>query len=127
MTGYTDSIGSNAVNIPLSQARAQSVVAALAPLTGGVSYSAGGQRVGRPGGAEHDARRGDNPAGRALNRRVTIAFAATATRPTPPPQTSGHRRRLGPVRVDDVLAPVESGNSDNTYTVSGASLYRDGA
>ena len=37
--GYTDSIGTDQVNIPLSQARAASVVHALKPLVGGAAVT----------------------------------------------------------------------------------------
>lgn len=89
VTGYTDSIGSDAVNIPLSQARARAVVSALRPLTPGVGYSASGEGSAHPVAPNTNSDGTDNPVGRALNRRVTVVFAVSATaRPAPPPRTS---------------------------------------
>ena len=86
VTGYTDSIGTDAVNLPLSVARARSVVAALQPLTPGVSYQSSGMGAADPVAPNTKPDGSDNPAGRALNRRVTIVFAVKApSRPTPPP------------------------------------------
>lgn len=125
VTGYTDSIGTNAVNIPLSQARAQSVVKALQPLTPGVSYTAAGMGSADPVAPNTNQDGSDNPAGRALNRRVTIAFSATVTRPAPPPATSGPpAASSGQSGSMTFLAPG-IGNTDH-YRVSSPILYRDG-
>jgi outer membrane protein OmpA-like peptidoglycan-associated protein len=122
VTGYTDSIGSDAVNIPLSQARARSVVAALTPLTSGITYTSQGLGSADPVAPNTLPGGADNPAGRALNRRVTIVFSATATRPTPP----------APAPATGSAAPqttsmtfTEEGGSE-TYGASSPALYRDG-
>ncbi len=86
VTGYTDSIGTDAVNNPLSQARARSVVTALQPATPGITYASQGMGSADPVAPNTKPDGSDNPAGRALNRRVTIVFAVKApSRPTPPP------------------------------------------
>jgi outer membrane protein OmpA-like peptidoglycan-associated protein len=72
--GHTDSIGSTGYNRGLSRRRAASVSAALeAALPAGVSIRTRGLGESRP--VAPNTRGGeDNPAGRARNRRVTIAF-----------------------------------------------------
>ena len=92
VTGYTDSIGTNQVNIPLSHARAVAVVAALQPALPGVTLRANGLGAADPVAPNTKPDGTDNPAGRALNRRVTITFAvkapATATPPVSAPAAS---------------------------------------
>lgn len=121
VTGYTDSIGSNAVNIPLSQARARSVVSALTPLTPGINYTSQGLGSADPVAPNTLPGGADNPAGRALNRRVTIVFAATATRPTPPapaPAPASAASQTGSMTFTKEGSEI--------YRVSNPSLYRDG-
>ena len=91
VTGYTDSIGTPSVNGPLSQARAQSVVSALTPLTPGINYQAAGKGDADPVAPNSFPNGQDNPAGRALNRRVTIVFAVK--KPTPPGASPEHQHR----------------------------------
>jgi OmpA-OmpF porin, OOP family len=73
--GYTDSLGSDAYNLRLSQRRAGAVVAAMR------SSASAGKRFSPRGHGESDpvasntAGGKDNPAGRAKNRRVTISYA----------------------------------------------------
>jgi outer membrane protein OmpA-like peptidoglycan-associated protein len=69
--GYTDNTGNDAINIPLSRRRAQSVQRALAPMITkpGITYRAAGHGSADPV-AENDTE--DN---RKRNRRVTIGFA----------------------------------------------------
>ncbi len=86
VTGYTDSIGSDSVNLPLSRARAQAVVQALRPFTPGVNYTPAGKGSADPVAPNSKADGSDNPTGRALNRRVTISYAVrNRAKPTPPP------------------------------------------
>jgi outer membrane protein OmpA-like peptidoglycan-associated protein len=124
ITGYTDSIGTDAVNLPLSQARARSVKNALSPLTPGVSYTASGLGSADPVAPNTKPDGTDNPAGRALNRRVTIAFAATAVRPTPPAPSNAGADINGQATAMTFLATWAGGN--DTYNVSSASAYRVG-
>jgi outer membrane protein OmpA-like peptidoglycan-associated protein len=122
VTGYTDSIGSDAVNIPLSRARAAAVVSALKPLTSGISYSAAGKGSSDPVAPNSKPDGSDNPAGRALNRRVTIAFAAAPVRPVPPPQTAA--RAASPAAGHGSMTFVATQSGD-TYRVSNTSIHRD--
>jgi outer membrane protein OmpA-like peptidoglycan-associated protein len=124
VTGYTDSIGSDAVNIPLSQARARSVVGALTPLTSGVKYTSQGLGSADPVAPNTLPSGADNPAGRALNRRVTIAFSAAATRPTPPPNASAASTAAGGAGASMTFTTSNGGN--DTYRASQPALYRDG-
>jgi len=88
VTGYTDSIGSDQVNGPLSQARARSVVAALGPLTPGKAYRAAGLGSADPVAPNTKPSGADDPPGRALNRRVAIVFAVKKLQPPTPPPAS---------------------------------------
>jgi outer membrane protein OmpA-like peptidoglycan-associated protein len=121
VTGYTDSIGSDQVNIPLSQARARSVVNALQPLTPGVNYTSQGKGSADPVAPNTKADGTDNPAGRALNRRVTITFAATAARPKPPTAGSG-----AAAASSASMTFHGAGGPSVTYGASNAALRRDG-
>jgi outer membrane protein OmpA-like peptidoglycan-associated protein len=76
VTGYTDSVGTDTVNLPLSRARATTVVAALRPLVRApVTFVAAGRGSTDPVAPNTTRQGADNPRGRALNRRVTIRFA----------------------------------------------------
>jgi outer membrane protein OmpA-like peptidoglycan-associated protein len=124
VTGYTDSIGTDQFNLRLSQARARSVVAALTPLTPGVSYTSQGLGSADPVAPNTKPDGSDNPAGRALNRRVTIVFAAIPARPTPPAPTAIPSGPAGSSGSITFVTPWAGGN--DTYRVSDPSLYRDG-
>lgn len=72
VTGYTDSTGNDSINIPLSQARAQSVANYLA--SQGVPTS----RINAQGqGAANPIASNTTAAGREQNRRVEISIYAT--------------------------------------------------
>jgi OmpA-OmpF porin, OOP family len=72
--GYTDSIGSDAYNLRLSQRRAAAVTEALrAELPGRIDVTARGHGEADPV-APNSTGGDDNPAGRARNRRVTISY-----------------------------------------------------
>jgi OmpA-OmpF porin, OOP family len=110
VTGYTDSIGTDGVNIPLSQARARSVVNALKQLTAGasVSYAASGMGSADPVAPNTLPDGRDNPAGRRLNRRVTISYAVkSSTQPAPPPSAAAIK-----------LPPAAPAGSTLQYTAS---------
>lgn len=128
--GYTDSIGTDAVNIPLSQARAHSVVAALKPLVGAapVSFQASGMGSADPVAPNTLSNGADNPAGRALNRRVTISYAVKA--PTPPvappaPPPGGAGQTTAGTRT--VTLNAVEGDYHSTYTITADRLFRDGS
>lgn len=127
VTGYTDSIGSDSVNIPLSQARAASVAASLKPLTSGVTFQTAGLGSADPVAPNTRPDGSDNPAGRALNRRVTITIPVKAAAKPAPPAPS----------APDVGAASASGSSvtyravvknygSSSYTVTADRMFRNG-
>jgi outer membrane protein OmpA-like peptidoglycan-associated protein len=74
VTGYTDSKGTDSVNLPLSRARAAAVLAVLkVRVARPVTFTSNGKGSADPV-APNTVNGKDNPAGRALNRRVTITF-----------------------------------------------------
>lgn len=74
VVGHTDAIGSDADNQVLSEARAQAVAGELGRQLPGIAISAEGRGETEPVAQETIGGQ-DNLAGRALNRRVTIAPA----------------------------------------------------
>jgi outer membrane protein OmpA-like peptidoglycan-associated protein len=72
--GHTDSVGSAAYNLSLSQRRAQAVRDALERLRSGrpTPFSVKGFGATRPIAPNKNPDGTDNPAGRAKNRRVTV-------------------------------------------------------
>ena len=91
MEGYTDSKGSKAFNMQLSQERANAVKAWLVK-DGNVpaNITARGFGEQNPVAPNTNADGSDNPAGRALNRRVSIVVEkpASATQLVTPPATA---------------------------------------
>ncbi|CAA9264688.1 MAG: hypothetical protein AVDCRST_MAG42-2918 [uncultured Chthoniobacterales bacterium] len=78
--GYTDAKGGKAVNLPLSRERASTVSEWLVK-NGGVNaanITAAGRGEENPIAPNENPDGSDNPAGRALNRRVTIVVAKPA-------------------------------------------------
>jgi outer membrane protein OmpA-like peptidoglycan-associated protein len=74
IVGYTDSTGGDAINLPLSQNRAQSVESYL------VSHGVQPQRITTQGlGSQNPLASNDTAEGRALNRRVEIFVAYPKT------------------------------------------------
>ncbi|MFI0412350.1 OmpA family protein [Actinomadura sp. 3N508] len=69
--GYTDDTGNDAINVPLSQRRAQAVQKALAPMVTkpGITYRAAGH------GSADPVAGNDTEEDRKRNRRVSIGFA----------------------------------------------------
>jgi OmpA-OmpF porin, OOP family len=126
VTGYTDSIGTDAVNIPLSHARAAAVVAALQPLTPGITYKSQGLGSADPVAPNTKPDGTDNPAGRALNRRVTIVFAVKAPSPPAPPPSApaaatGQTGQSGPLSF-----VVNSGGETTHYQFTMDGMFREG-
>lgn len=128
VTGYTDSIGTNAINIPLSQARARSVVNFLKPLTAGanITYTSQGLGPADPVAPNTKPNGADNPAGRALNRRVTISYAVHA--PVKPaaiaPAQPSSAPSAGSASRSATFTAETIGNSQ--YQLTADSLFRDG-
>ncbi|WP_344246004.1 OmpA family protein [Isoptericola hypogeus] len=71
--GYTDSVGSDAFNARLSTKRANAVADVLAAERPDLTLTVAGHGEADPV-AENEAGGADNPAGRALNRRVEVTY-----------------------------------------------------
>ncbi|MGH2886857.1 MAG: hypothetical protein ACRDPA_29895, partial [Solirubrobacteraceae bacterium] len=69
----------------------------------------------------------DNPAGRALNRRVTIVYAVKAPAPPTPPPVAAPPQSTGSSGLSTSYAVSESPTSSSTYQVTVDRFYRDGA
>jgi outer membrane protein OmpA-like peptidoglycan-associated protein len=125
--GYTDSIGTDAVNIPLSQARARSVVSFLSPLTAGssVTYASRGFGSADPVAPNTNRNGTDDPAGRALNRRVTIGYSVSApVKPSPPAASTAPAASSSTPASLTAKFTVDNFGTD-TYGVKIGSLFRD--
>ena len=83
--GYTDNSGSDTVNQPLSERRAQAVQGAFKGMVTrqGVIYQAAGH------GSQNPIAKNDSDAGRKRNRRVAIVFAKPPVPQSAPPASSG--------------------------------------
>ena len=114
VTGYTDDIGTRAFNLGLSRRRAASVVGALRRLTPGVRYTSTGRGEADP------VANNKTPSGRALNRRVTVAFAVKRQ---PPAQQS---TASGPTSTQTSGAVRFTATTGHHYRLSIASARRDG-
>lgn len=125
VTGYTDSIGPDSVNLPLSQARAQAVVAGLTPEVAGapVTFQATGLGAADPVAANSKKDGSDDPQGRALNRRVTLTYTAAGTPAPPAPVPAPAAASSGPRTVAYHYA---DGIARSDYTVTADSLVRSG-
>ena len=75
IVGHTDSVGADAFNQSLSEARAQAVQAVLAAARPDLQFQVSGRGASEPVAPNQIAGH-DNPEGRARNRRVTITFTA---------------------------------------------------
>jgi OOP family OmpA-OmpF porin len=75
IVGHTDSVGGEALNQALSEARAQAVRAVLAAARPDLRFHVSGRGATQPVAPNEIAGR-DNPEGRARNRRVEVTFAA---------------------------------------------------
>jgi outer membrane protein OmpA-like peptidoglycan-associated protein len=128
VNGYTDSSGNDAVNIPLSQARARSVVDFLKPATAGtkVTYTSQGFGSADPVAPNSLPNGADNPAGRRLNRRVTISYNVTArVKPSAPVAGPAASSPAGGSASRSVTFTVKSAGT-STYRANVNSLFRDG-
>lgn len=73
VTGYTDSIGTDAANLALSQQRAQAVATAIGTVRGDLKLDVRGRGAAEPI-APNSSGGKDDPEGRRLNRRVEIRY-----------------------------------------------------
>lgn len=133
VTGYTDAKGTDSYNASLSQRRAAAVADALHTASGGAALTL--RPVGR-GAADPVAPNAlpdgtDDPAGRALNRRVELAYTPKAppTPPAAPPAAaaapeSGNGQPLATLTAPRVIA---SGAGAVAMTAAVRSVRRDGA
>ncbi|MDQ2729143.1 MAG: OmpA family protein, partial [Actinomycetota bacterium] len=129
VSGYTDSIGDDSVNIPLSQARAQAVTDALTPLTAGapITFGATGMGSANPVSPNTNSDGSDNPAGRAANRRVTITYTVSApTPPTPPAAAPPPAATSSANHSVEVTINEPDLNTSYAYTVAASRLVRSG-
>lgn len=136
--GYTDSIGTDAVNLPLSRRRAAAVAGALRAITGGgirgggirggaITYRVAGHGSADPVAPNTTSTGADNPAGRRLNRRVTISYRVKVRQPPQaPPQVGAGAppATAGPRTV--TFRAVTPNNGTSTYTITADALYRVG-
>jgi OmpA-OmpF porin, OOP family len=74
VVGYTDDVGTESFNDELSRKRAAAVAAVLKGKVGGLGLTVTGRGEKDPVAANHQPGGGDNPSGRALNRRVEISY-----------------------------------------------------
>ncbi len=75
VVGHTDAVGTEAYNADLSLRRATAVRDALQPKAPSTTYTVAGKGASEPVAPNTNTDGSDNPAGRALNRRVTITFS----------------------------------------------------
>ena len=129
VTGYTDSIGPDTVNQALSAARAQSVVAALIPKVRGapITFQAAGDGANDPVAPNSNSDGSDNPAGRALNRRVTITYSTTKpVAPLAPPSSTAKVPAGTTKRTVRLSAPGGSSLGTSSYAITVQNLSRSG-
>jgi outer membrane protein OmpA-like peptidoglycan-associated protein len=127
--GYTDSIGTDAVNLPLSLARARSVVNFLKPATAGapVTYQSNGHGSADPVAPNTLPSGADNPAGRALNRRVTISYnVKSQVKPTPPVASTAPAATAGSASSRSAKFTIDNGPTTGTYLATAEALFRTG-
>jgi outer membrane protein OmpA-like peptidoglycan-associated protein len=129
--GYTDSIGSDVVNVPLSRRRAQAVADALRAITGpSIRYRSVGYGSADPVAPNTTSTGADDPAGRRLNRRVTVSYVIKrkppAPKPAPAPQTSSTTSTSAASSLSATFRVTAPSQGTTTYTATIASLYRIG-
>jgi len=130
VTGYTDAKGTDADNASLSQRRAAAVADALGK-TGGsaLMLRATGRGAAGPVAPNSHPDGTDDPTGRALNRRVELAYTPKAP-PSPPaaPHTADPQSEQGqPLATLTAPKVIASGAGAVAMTASVRSVRRDGA
>jgi outer membrane protein OmpA-like peptidoglycan-associated protein len=131
VAGYTDSIGSDAVNLPLSRRRADAVAAALRTITGqSVRYRTAGFGSADPVAPNTTRSGADDPAGRRLNRRVTVSYHAARRSPASGSQSQTGTQSTTSTQAGGTLSTTfrvrVKASTASTYRVSTSSLYRVG-
>lgn len=128
VTGYTDAKGTDAYNAGLSQRRAVAVADALGKAGRGSALSLRPTGRGAADPVAPNARPdgADDPTGRALNRRVELAYTPKA--PPPAPQAAAPQPENGqPVATLRAAKVIASGAGAVAMTASVRSVRRDGA
>ncbi|MEO3782436.1 OmpA family protein [Actinocorallia sp. B10E7] len=111
--GHADSTGTDEINDPLSQRRAEAVAERLRALVPGAVFEPKGFGSRRP------LYSNDEEEGRRRNRRVTITFTRTEATQTPAPATSSTSSQADGFTVaPDALRPIGGGLGVLTYTVT---------
>jgi outer membrane protein OmpA-like peptidoglycan-associated protein len=128
VTGYTDSVGPDSVNIPLSEARAQAVVTALTPLVAGapVTFQATGLGSADPIAPNTNPDGSDNPSGRAQNRRVTLSFSVNDAAALANTAATGSVSPMPATNSTDYVANASAAKQIDHYHVAVNSLVREG-
>jgi len=131
VTGYTDAKGTDAYNASLSQRRAVAVADALgkAGQGSGLSLRPTGRGAADPVAPNARPDGVDDPTGRALNRRVELAYTPKAPPPPPPaPQAAAPQSGNGqPLATLPAAKVIASGAGAVAMTASVRSVRRDGA
>jgi len=126
ISGYTDSVGSDADNQKLSEARAAAVQQAVAAKLGGdFTYKSVGFGETRPVAPNTNPDGSDNPDGRARNRRVELTVdAAAGTAPETPPATEAPNTSLD----GSLLVPAVRGvTAISGFTLAEVAIHNSGA
>lgn len=129
VVGHTDSKGSASYNDKLSRERGASAAASLRRLVPAATFKASGRGANDPV-APNTTKGKDNPAGRALNRRVEVAYVPKPVVQAPAKGTEG-----APAAPDVTLQPFSTVQGEAQATAWGtdsftAKVYpvrRDGA
>jgi outer membrane protein OmpA-like peptidoglycan-associated protein len=132
IVGHTDSKGDDAYNLNLSMQRAKAVKEYLAAKLGtDYQYKIDGKGESRPIAPNDRPGGGDNPEGRARNRRVEISYTIKQQTPgtsvTEPAATNVRGSTLAPARFRTAPGAAVGSFTREPYQVNVLPAYRDGA
>ncbi|MEV0401480.1 OmpA family protein [Actinoallomurus sp. NPDC050550] len=118
--GYTDNTGTDAVNQPLSEQRAQAMQDALKSLVTrqGLTFQSAGH------GSQNPVAKNDDESGRKRNRRVTVAFAKPPEPQTTAPSAGPAFRWSGEGRLPVLATARPNFHADGNTTIEGADNLR---
>ncbi|MGH3377181.1 MAG: OmpA family protein, partial [Actinoallomurus sp.] len=118
--GYTDSTGTDVVNQPLSEHRAQAVQNALKGLVTrqGITYQPAGH------GSQNPVAKNDDASGRKRNRRVTVAFAKPPEQQTTAPSSGQPFRWNGGGKLPVLASARPNFHASGNTTIEGANNLR---